>query len=134
MLAPSAGTAAGALLAAIAVSIGHSGPTAAKYIAWLLSVFLILRFLASLRRWATSYFVITIYRVLLISGKAAASPLTDLRVLVTETPGFLGKLGKFGYGTFRIGPDGPNQLIIDFIPHPDKIQLEVTGLLYGLCR
>jgi hypothetical protein len=127
MLVPSAGTAAGASLVAIAVSAIHSGPAAAKYIVWLLTGFLILRFLASLRRWASSYIVITSYRFLLISGKVAASPLTDLTVLVTETPGYLGRLG---YGVFRIGPDGPNQLIIDYIPRPAMLELTVNGLLY----
>lgn len=130
VLVPSGGTAAGASLVAIAVSTVHSGPAAAKYIVWLLAVFLILRFLASLRRWARSYIVITNYRFLLISGKVAASPLTDLTVLVTETSGFLGRLGRFGYGAFRIGPDGPNQLIIDYIPRPDELELTVNGLLY----
>jgi hypothetical protein len=87
-----AGTGAGAFLVAIAVSIVHSGPAAAKYIVWLLTVFLMLRFLASVRRWYTSYIVITNYRFLLVSGKIAASPLADLKVLVTETSGFLGRL------------------------------------------
>jgi hypothetical protein len=130
MLVPGAGTAAGAFLVAIAVSAVHSGPAAAKYIVWLLTVFLILRFLASPRRWATSYIVITNYRFLLISGKIAASPLADLKVLVTETSGFLGGLGRFGYGAFRIGPDGPSQLVIDYIPRLDELELLVNGLLY----
>lgn len=74
--------------------------------------------------------MITNYRFLLISGKIAASPLADLKVLVTGTSGFLGRLGRFGYGAFRIGPDGPNQLVIDYIPYLARLELEVNGLLY----
>ena len=130
ILVPVAGTAAGVSLVAIAVSIVHSGPAAAKYVVWLVTVLLILRFLVSLRRWATSYIVITNYRFLLFSGKIAASPLADLKVLVTETSGLLGKLGRFGYGRFTIGPDGPNQLIIDYIRRLAELELLVNNLLY----
>jgi hypothetical protein len=126
MLIPAASTAVGASLASLAVSIVHSGPVAAKYIVWFVTLFLILRFLDSLRRWATSYIVVTNFRFMLISSKIAASPLADLRILVIETSGF----GKLGYGAFRIGPDGPNQLVIDYIPNPDKIQFQVNDLLY----
>ena len=130
MLVPAAAIAVGASLATIMVSTVHSGPVAAKYVVYLLTIFLILRFLASVRRWATSHIVITNYRFLLISGKVAASPLADLTVLVTETPGLLGGLGKLGYGAFRIGPDGPSQLVIDYIPRPKEIEAVVNSLLY----
>jgi hypothetical protein len=74
--------------------------------------------------------VITNHRFLLISGKIAASPVADLTVMVTESSGVLGKLGRLGYGAFRIGPDGPSQLVVDFIPHLDEIQKGVNELLY----
>ena len=36
----------------------------------------------------------------------------------------------FGYGAFRIGPDGPDQLVVDYIPYPEQLYLEVHGILY----
>ena len=133
-LAPAAAAAAGASLAAMAamaVSVVHSGPAAAKYIVWFLTAFLILRFFASLGSWAVSYIVITKHRFLMISGlfnrKIAVSQLDDLKVMVTERSA-AGRI--FGYGSFRIGPDGPNQLVVDYIPYPEQLHLEVNGILY----
>lgn len=131
MLAPTAATATGALLAAIAVSFANSGPTAAKYTVWLLAVFLILRFLVSVCNWAASFVVITEHRFLLISGlfkrKIVVSKLDDLKILATErsTAGSI-----IGYGAFRVGPDGPSQLVIDYIPYPEQLYHELGNMLY----
>jgi len=131
ILVPTAAAAGGALLAAIAVSVVPSGPAAAKFIVWFLTVFLILRFFASLGSWAVSYIVITQHRFLLISGlfnrKVAASQLDDLKVMVFERSA-AGRI--FGYGAFRIGPNGPDQLVVDYIPYPEQLYLEVHGILY----
>jgi uncharacterized membrane protein YdbT with pleckstrin-like domain len=98
---------------------------------WLIAVFLILRFLAAVVSWAFSYIVITQHRFLLTPGlvnrKFAASELGDLKAMVTERSA-AGRI--LGYGAFRIGPDGPNQLVADYIPYPDQLQLEVTGMFY----
>jgi hypothetical protein len=50
-----------------------------------------------------------------------------LKVMVTERSA-AGRI--FGYGSFRIGPDGPNQLVVDYIPYPEQLHLEVNGILY----
>ena len=113
------------------MSVVPSGPAAAKFIVWFLTVFLILRFFASLGSWAVSYIVITQHRFLLISGlfnrKVAASQLDDLKVMVFERSA-AGRI--FGYGAFRIGPNGPDQLVVDYIPYPEQLYLEVHGILY----
>jgi hypothetical protein len=131
MLVPPAATAAGASLVATAVTVVHSGGATSKYIVWLLTIFLVLRFLASVGSWSVSYIVMTQHRLLLVSGlfrhKVAASQLDDLKVMVSERSA-AGRI--LGYGAFRIGPDGPNQLIIDYIPYPEQLHLEVNGLLY----
>jgi uncharacterized membrane protein YdbT with pleckstrin-like domain len=131
MLAPETATAAVALVAATAVSAVHSGPPLAKSIVWLLTLFLVFRLLSSIANWTVSYIVITRHRLLFMSGvftrKIAASSLDDLKVMTLERS-FAGRV--LGYGEFRIGPDGPGQLVVDYIPYPEHLQLEINGILY----
>jgi hypothetical protein len=132
MLAPVAATATGALTAAIAVSVVHSGPAAAKDIVWLLAVFLILRCVTVCFGWFVNYIVVTKDRFIMMSGvltrTIAASDVTDLKIMTMERS-TAGRV--WGYGTYRIGPDGPDQLVVDYIPYPEQTQLELANKLFN---
>jgi membrane protein YdbS with pleckstrin-like domain len=84
--------------------------------------------------WQLERFVVTDRRVLLLTGiltkRIAIMPLAKVTDLTYERT-VLGRV--LGYGVFIIESAGQQQALsrIDFIPHPDQLYLQVSGLLFG---
>jgi hypothetical protein len=120
----------GGLLAAIAAT-GISGGETPKLVAWLLLVFLILRFMLLVVTWTVQYIVVTNERMLFVTGlinrKVESVPRASL-VNLTLDRSSQGR--RLGYGTFTIGY-GADRVVIDYIPYPEQLYLEINGLLYG---
>jgi len=130
-LLPDVAMAVGGLLAAIAVSVISHAPQGAYLAVWLLELFLVLRAVWHAANWAVQYLVVTQKRLILTSGvlgrKVTALPLTALLNLAfSRSAG--GRL--FGYGAFTFEADGQAWAVIDYIPYPDQIYLEINHLLY----
>jgi len=130
-LLPDVAMAVGGLLAAIAVSVISHAPQGAYLAVWLLELFLVLRAVWHAANWAVQYLVVTQKRLILTSGvlgrKVTALPLTALQNLAfSRSAG--GRL--FGYGAFTFEADGQAWAVIDYIPYPDQIYLEIYQLLY----
>jgi len=131
-LLPDVAMAVGGLLAAIAVSVISHAPQGAYLAVWLLELFLVLRAVWHAANWAVQYLVVTQKRLILTSGvlgrKVTALPLTALQNLAfSRSAG--GRL--FGYGAFTFEADGQAWAVIDYIPYPDQIYLEIYQLLYS---
>jgi uncharacterized membrane protein YdbT with pleckstrin-like domain len=84
--------------------------------------------------WAVDYFVVTSHRILLTSGvftrSVAMMPLTkvtDMRFQRT----FAGRM--LGFGEFIVESAGQDQAlrVIDHIPYPEQLYLEVCEMLFG---
>jgi hypothetical protein len=83
--------------------------------------------------WLEDYFVVTSYRMLTVTGTLSKNvemvPMT-LAIIMKFRRTFLGRL--LGYGTFII--EGVGQArdvrIINFLPYPEQLYLEVCGLVY----
>jgi hypothetical protein len=131
MLLPVLTTAVGGLLAAIVVSIVSGGTEVPKLAAWILAAFLILRFIWAVPSWFVQLIVVTPQRFILISGitshKITSFELPDLKKL-TAARSFAGRI--LGYGSYRIGPDGADQLVINYVPYSEQLTLEINGMLY----
>jgi len=128
---PALTAAAGALLAALAVSAISAGVWAAPFVVWGLAAFLILRFAADALNWSIQYIIITEKRLILSSGlfgrRVTVVPLTTLRDLAfARSAG--GRL--LGYGAFTFDAGSRAITVIDYIPYPEQVYLEVYALLY----
>jgi membrane protein YdbS with pleckstrin-like domain len=83
--------------------------------------------------WAVNYFVVTSQRVLLASGviirKVNMMPLTKVTDMSFERSA-LGRL--LGFGKFIMESAGQDQAlhIIDYLPYPEQLYLEVCGLIF----
>ena len=130
MLVPPLAAAMSGLLAAITVSIISGGTEQPKLIVWILTALLILRFIWATYSWSVQAIVITNRRFILISGtmnrKVTYTELPDLRKLTFERS-FAGRI--LGYGTYKIGPDDASQLVINYIPYSEQINMELDNLL-----
>jgi len=131
VLIPPLATASGGLLAAITASVVSNGIGIPELVVWILAGLLILRFIWAAYNWSLQEMVITDRRFLLISGimnrRVASTELPDLKKRTFERS-FAGRI--LGYGTYRIGPDAPGQLVINYIPYPEQLDLELTSLAY----
>lgn len=131
LLVPPLAAAVGGLLAAIAVTVTSDGTEIPKLVVWIATTLLILRFIWAAWNWSLQYIVITHRRFILISGivsrKVAYAELPDLKKKTFERS-FAGRM--LGYGTYKIGPDGADQLVINYIPFPEQITVELDQLLY----
>jgi hypothetical protein len=129
LIAPLA-AAFGGLLAAIAAT-EISGRETPRLIAWLLLAFLILRFFLLVLTWLVQYIVVTGERMLFVTGlisrKVDAVPRASL-INLTLDRSSQGR--RLGYGTFTIGY-GAERVVIDYIPYPEQLYLEINGLLYA---
>jgi hypothetical protein len=129
-LLPDVAMVVGGLLAAIAVSVISQAPQSAYLVVWALELFLILRLIWRAASWAVQYLVVTQRRLILTSGvlgrKVTALPLAALQNLAfSRSAG--GRL--LGYGAFTFEADGQARAIIDYIPYPEQIYLEIYHLL-----
>ena len=131
MLLPPLAAAAGGLLAAIAVGGTPHIARSVQVIVWLLAVILIVRVLVIFYDWTIREIVVTDYRFLMLSGLFTRSVqtisfpnLTDMTF--DRTPA--GRL--FGFGNFIFQSDAGAHAIINYMPYPEQVYLEIFGKLY----
>jgi membrane protein YdbS with pleckstrin-like domain len=130
-LLPGLTAAAGGVMAATAAGLISQGVPSATVVVWLLAGFLLLRALWHVISWAVQFIVVTEKRLILNSGltgrKVTVIPLGALQDLAfTRSPG--GRL--LGYGAFTFGAEGQAMAVLDYIPYPEQLYLEIYGLLY----
>jgi uncharacterized membrane protein YdbT with pleckstrin-like domain len=130
-LLPALTVAVGGLLAAEAVNGIAAGVKWARFVVWVLAGFLVVRAIVDALAWYVRYIVITDKRLILISGilsrKATGFPLQALQNLgLTQSAG--GRM--LGYGAFSVETGGKAIALIDYIPFPEQLYLEVYQLLY----
>jgi membrane protein YdbS with pleckstrin-like domain len=114
-------------------TVAHSNETALLII-WLLWLVLLLWFAGKVLDWSLNYFVITTKRMLLLRGvlirKVNMMPLTK----VTDMSFQRSAIGRvLGYGEFIVESAGQDQAlrIVDYLPYPEQLYLEVCGLIFG---
>ena len=134
LIGPSILTLAGLLVAAVLTATALHGYGAIVTVIWLVWVVLFGRMIWKVVNWAVDYFVVTSHRILLTSGvftrSVAMMPLTkvtDMRFQRT----FAGRM--LGFGEFIVESAGQDQAlrVIDHIPYPEQLYLEVCEMLFG---
>ena len=123
--------AVGGLLAAIAVASIPADAESVHLVVWALAALLIARFFFDAINWRYQYIAITPVRFMLTSGlfgrHIAIIPVETLKGM-----SFKRSLGGFfsGYGAFTVELGGKSRTVIDYIPYPEQIHLEIQDLLY----
>jgi membrane protein YdbS with pleckstrin-like domain len=129
------GSAAVALVGLVAAAIlgvvwhGNPGLEVAVWAAWaLLAGRLIFKALG----WATSYFMVTSQRVMMVTGLVTRFvqmiPLSRLNdISVRRSPGGL----RLGYGELFVRQGGPKAVLqkFQYMPYPEQLCLEIRGLI-----
>jgi uncharacterized membrane protein YdbT with pleckstrin-like domain len=116
----------------VSKSVAHGNDTVILVI-WILWALLLLRLVWKVFDWLTNYFVITSQRLLLTQGfltrKVEMIPLTKVTDMGFQRS-VMGRL--LGYGRFVVESAGQNQAmrIVDLLPFPDQLYLEVCGLIF----
>jgi uncharacterized membrane protein YdbT with pleckstrin-like domain len=109
------------------------GNTAAIVIIWLLWLAVLIWLIVRIVSWWVHYFIVTSKRLVLTTGvllrRVNAIPLdkiTDIEFRQTQT----GRL--FRYGEFEVFSPGqdPRMKTFSFLPFPDQLYLEVSGLIF----
>ncbi len=125
--------AVGGLVAASALTVAYKGSTDAVSIIWPIWGLILLYGALRVFGWTVNYFIVTSYRMLVITGIASRDvemiPLAraeDLRFRRTT----MGRL--LGYGRFIIEPHSQDQALraVNFLPYPEQLYLEVCGLMF----
>jgi uncharacterized membrane protein YdbT with pleckstrin-like domain len=134
LIGPSILTLAGLLAAAVLSATVLHGYGVLITVVWLAWIVLFARMIWKVVNWAVDYFVVTSHRILLTSGvltrSVAMMPLTkvtDMRFQRT----FAGRM--LGFGEFIVESAGQDQAlrVIDHIPYPEQLYLEVCEMLFG---
>ena len=128
-LVPPAAAAVGAALAGGVVMVVAPGSMTLETAAWVLAAFLVARLIVAVLSWYVQYITITSERVVLQSGilnnKVKVIPLPNFAEM-TFARSFAGRM--IGYGAFMVEATGKPYLIIDYIPYPEQVQLELTSI------
>jgi Bacterial PH domain len=126
---PSLVTATGGLLAAVVVTPVVKGNDALEAVIWLLVVILMAQVARAVLDWLSYYLVVTSSRVLIISGFRSpevtwSAPLANIQDITLRR-----SIGDriYGSGTLVFPSE---HLAIDYIPYPEQLYLEITGLLF----
>jgi len=116
----------------LSTTVAHNNSTVILVI-WLLWLILLARLALRVYEWSENYFVVTSQRMLLASGlvtrKVNMMPLAK----VTDMSFQRSTLGRLlGYGQFVLESAGQDQAlrIVDFLPYPEQLYLEVCGLIF----
>jgi hypothetical protein len=129
ILIPRFAAAIGGLLATVAMHFVVPSAKTSQLIAWILTAFLFLELTSAAIRWLNAYIVVTSHRILLTSGlsghRVDSTPLADIRGLSVSRP-FQGRL-FFDYGRLFVRS---GRLVIDYVPYPEQLYLEVSSMLY----
>jgi uncharacterized membrane protein YdbT with pleckstrin-like domain len=131
-LLPTLTLAFGGLLAGTAVNGIATGVGSAHLVVWVIVGLLLLRALSDVAVWSVQYMAVTQERVILTSGlvrrKVAAIPLPTVKNLAfTRSTG--GRL--LGYGAFIFETGGQPTAVIDYIPYPEQLYLEIYSVIYA---
>ena len=131
-LLPTLTLAFGGLLAATAVNGIATDVGSAHVVVWVIVGLLLLRALADVAAWTVQYMVVTQQRVILTSGlsrrQVTMIPLPTLKNLAfTRSAG--GRL--LGYGAFIFEAGGQPTAVIDCIPYPEQLYLEIYNMIYA---
>lgn len=126
IMAPALALALGALLGtAIATGLSRSDPTFILVL-WIIFACLLMRSLLVILRWTVQYIVITDKTVILTAGiitrTTTALPLVNLSGMTLERTA-TGRLA--GFAAFRLGANSPVQLVIDYLPYPEQLYLQI---------
>jgi hypothetical protein len=129
------GAALGGLLAAIAMSQIPHVAESARLAVWILTAFLIARLIVAVLNWMVYYVVLIEDRMLVLSGffnrTVVVIRLIDLENMTFERS----STGRItGHGSLTIGPRGSPQTVIDYVPYPEQIYLEIRGIISGQRR
>jgi uncharacterized membrane protein YdbT with pleckstrin-like domain len=110
-----------------------SGNSLIILVIWAAWAVLLARLIAKVFEWSVNYFVVTSQRMMLASGiitrKVNMIPLTK----VTDMSFQRSTLGRLlGYGQFILESAGQDQAlrIVDYLPYPEQLYLEVCGLIF----
>ena len=129
-LLPRAAVAAGGLLAAAALWPVDSTASYLSLGIWLLAALLVIQAVAAVYSWLDCYLAVTSERLILpetgflrqgIRHSLPLAQIQDIR-LIRSLGGRI-----LGYGTLVCQSAG---LTIDYIPYPEQLYLEVTGILF----
>ena len=131
LLLPPLASAVGGLLAAIAVSgIPHIARSV-RIAVWIITLFFVLRFAVTLFDWSIRLIVVTDERFMLIAGLATATVQTISFPNLTDMTFQRSPAGRiFGFGTFTIESAGNTHAVINYVPYPEQIYLEIYGVLF----
>jgi uncharacterized membrane protein YdbT with pleckstrin-like domain len=130
LMAPVAAAAAGLILAGLGSAwLGGGSVTMVIWLAWLGT----LGWLAwKLIAWSEAYFVITEYRVTLISGvlnrRVAMMPLEKVSDITLDRS-LLGRM--LGFGTIVLESTGQDQALrnVIFMPYPEQLYLDISSMI-----
>jgi uncharacterized membrane protein YdbT with pleckstrin-like domain len=122
----------GALLAMIAVSQIPHVAEPAHIAVWILTAFLAARLILAFLNWTAYYVVLTADRLLVVSGvfnrTVVVIRLPDLENMTFERSA-TGRIT--GHGSLTIGPGGAPQTVIDYVPYPEQLYLEIRAIISG---
>jgi hypothetical protein len=98
---------------------------------WTGVAFLVFQSLSYVMSWAQDYTVVTAYRVLVVHGSGRSTveemALDSLKDMALDRP-FAGRI--LGYGTFYLSSGGRRQVLMDYVPYPEHLYLEIKALLF----
>jgi membrane protein YdbS with pleckstrin-like domain len=131
LLLPPLASAIGALLAAIAVGGTPQIARSVQAIVWVLAATLSLRMLMILHDWLIRLIVVTDKRFLLLAGLFTRSVQTISFPNLTDMTFERTPAGRLmGFGSFIIQSDASAHAVINYMPYPEQIYLEIFGTLY----
>jgi hypothetical protein len=130
-IVPSAVSAVGGLFVAIAISPIVQGNDLLELSIWLLAGVLCVEFVLACISWSARWVVITSQRILFVSGvfgtRVRNVPLETITNMTLRRP----RGGRtFGYGTFIFDAAGRPGIVVDYLPYPEQLYLEVNGLVF----
>jgi hypothetical protein len=133
LLASSAQTIGGLLVAAILSATFLRGDTVFAAVIWLAWAVLLVRLVWKAINWAVDYFVVTSERILLTSGvftrSVAMMPLSKVTDMSFHRS-FAGRM--LGYGEFVVESAGLDSVlrVVDHVPYPEQLYLVVCGRIF----
>jgi len=133
LLAASAQTIGGLLIAAILSATFLRGDTVFAAVIWLAWAVLLVRLVWKAINWAVDYFVVTSERILLTSGvftrSVAMMPLSKVTDMSFHRS-FAGRM--LGFGDFVVESAGQDAVLrkIDHVPYPEQLYLVICGRIF----
>jgi hypothetical protein len=131
VLIPPLAAALGAPFAALAISLILRGSRALHVAVWILVVLLFLRLAVVIVGWTANYLVLTQRRILLLSGVFTRQVTTVPLTKITDVRLRRYLAGRLtGYGDLIIEAADGTRLLVDYLPYPEQLYLELAGLIF----